>query len=190
MGKTDASRFKSSQKAKLTLLLAFSFQSQNTMCKVDRVITALFNINSHFPPMNRKITRFYFWKHADDFKTPHLKTVQKITMHCHSLTNIIADRLLLCKNPVVIWLIERQARLNPRNPAYFPRAKHSSVTTDPFAAGTLSGKWTSILGSYSPITPMKCKHKYLFTSTYFHYSWLTSHMTLCYGTNNSIVKQT
>ena len=38
---------------------------------------------------------------------------------------------------------------------YFPRAKHSSFTTDPFAAGTVSAKCTSILGSYSPIAPMK-----------------------------------
>lgn len=38
---------------------------------------------------------------------------------------------------------------------YFPRAKHSSFTADSFAAGTDSGKWTSILGSYSPITPTK-----------------------------------
>lgn len=38
---------------------------------------------------------------------------------------------------------------------YFPRAKHSSFTSDSFAAGTDSGKWTSILGSYSPMTPTR-----------------------------------
>lgn len=36
---------------------------------------------------------------------------------------------------------------------YLPRAKHSRVTIDPLAAGTVSGKWTSILGSYSPMAP-------------------------------------
>lgn len=38
-------------------------------------------------------------------------------------------------------------------PAYFPRAKHSSFTVDPLATWTNSGNWTSIFGSYSPITP-------------------------------------
>lgn len=47
-------------------------------------------------------------------------------------------------------------KLKTRLP-YFPRAKHSSFTTDSFAAGTESGKCTSILGSYSPITPKKGK---------------------------------
>ncbi len=42
-----------------------------------------------------------------------------------------------------------------RNHTYFPKAKHSSVTTDPFAAGTMSEKLTSIFGSYSPIMPIK-----------------------------------
>lgn len=37
--------------------------------------------------------------------------------------------------------------------AYFPRAKHSSFTVDPLATWTNSGNWTSIFGSYSPITP-------------------------------------
>lgn len=37
--------------------------------------------------------------------------------------------------------------------AYFPRAKHSSFTVDPLATWTNSRNWTSIFGSYSPITP-------------------------------------
>lgn len=46
---------------------------------------------------------------------------------------------------------------------YFPRAKHSSLTVAPLAASTDVGKCTSILGSYSPMTPAKfkteeCKH--------------------------------
>lgn len=39
--------------------------------------------------------------------------------------------------------------------AYFPRAKHSSFTVDPLAMWTNSGNWTSIFGSYSPITPRR-----------------------------------
>lgn len=38
---------------------------------------------------------------------------------------------------------------------YFPRAKHSSFTDESFAACIVSGKRTSIFGSYSPITPVK-----------------------------------
>lgn len=60
------------------------------------------------------------------------------------------------------------------NSAYFPRAKHSRVTVDPFAAGTLSGKLTSIFGSYSPITPTKSKCKNLSLSFFMHhklYDW-------------------
>lgn len=41
---------------------------------------------------------------------------------------------------------------------YFPRAKHSRRTVTPLAANSLWGKCTSILGSYSPITPEKKKH--------------------------------
>lgn len=40
---------------------------------------------------------------------------------------------------------------------YFPSAKHSSLTVEPFATGTISGNWTSIFGSYSPITPGEWK---------------------------------
>lgn len=36
---------------------------------------------------------------------------------------------------------------------YFPSAKHSSFTVELLATGTTSGNWTSIFGSYSPITP-------------------------------------
>lgn len=54
-----------------------------------------------------------------------------------------------------------------RNPAYFPRAKHSSVTVDPLAAETLSGKLTSIFGSYSPITPMESRHENLLSLQLF-----------------------
>lgn len=35
---------------------------------------------------------------------------------------------------------------------YFPKAKHSSFTDDPLETWRVSGKWTSIFGSYSPIT--------------------------------------
>ena len=35
-----------------------------------------------------------------------------------------------------------------------PRAKHSSLAVAPLAVGTVSGNCTSILGSYSPITPV------------------------------------
>lgn len=42
---------------------------------------------------------------------------------------------------------------------YFPKAKHSSLTSDSLAAGTISGKWTSILGSYSPMTPARHERK-------------------------------
>lgn len=40
-----------------------------------------------------------------------------------------------------------------RGCTYFPRAKHSSLTVTPLAASTDVGKCTSILGSYSPMTP-------------------------------------
>ena len=55
---------------------------------------------------------------------------------------------------------------------YFPRAKHSSFTADSFAAGTESGKWTSILGSYSPITPARGRQE----MTSFSHRWLTAHI--------------
>lgn len=64
---------------------------------------------------------------------------------------------LLYKNPGELCLECKSAEdwnHASRNSAYFPRAKHSSVTVDPLAASTLSGKLTSIFGSYSPITPM------------------------------------
>lgn len=35
---------------------------------------------------------------------------------------------------------------------YFPKAKHSSLTDDPLETWRVSGNWTSIFGSYSPIT--------------------------------------
>lgn len=35
---------------------------------------------------------------------------------------------------------------------HFPKAKHSSFTEEPLETGRVSGKRTSILGSYSPIT--------------------------------------
>lgn len=41
-----------------------------------------------------------------------------------------------------------------RGSTYFPRAKHSSLAVAPLAVGTVSGNCTSILGSYSPITPV------------------------------------
>lgn len=74
-----------------------------------------------------------------------------------------------------------------RNPAYFPRAKHSSVTVDPFAAGTLSGKLTSIFGSYSPITPMKNMHKNLLSPPLF---MAYKQYNLHGGPNNGAVKLT
>lgn len=40
---------------------------------------------------------------------------------------------------------------------YFPRAKHSSLAVAPLAVETVSGNCTSILGSYSPITPVNRK---------------------------------
>lgn len=40
---------------------------------------------------------------------------------------------------------------------YFPRAKHSSLAVAPLAVETVSGNCTSILGSYSPITPANRK---------------------------------
>lgn len=42
---------------------------------------------------------------------------------------------------------------------YFPRAKHSSFTVEPLATWTNSGNWTSIFGSYSPITPERKMQK-------------------------------
>ena len=51
----------------------------------------------------------------------------------------------LAASPNVKWLNSR--------PTYFPRAKHSSLTVSPLAARTDGGKCTSILGSYSPMTP-------------------------------------
>lgn len=45
---------------------------------------------------------------------------------------------------------------------YFPSAKHSSFTVEPLAAGSVSGNWTSILGSYSPITPVEDNWKRYF----------------------------
>lgn len=45
---------------------------------------------------------------------------------------------------------------------YLPSAKHSILTVDPLAAVTVYGKWTSIFGSYSPITPGK--QRKIFTS--------------------------
>lgn len=48
---------------------------------------------------------------------------------------------------------KRTRTTSRRASAYFPRAKHSSLTVEPLATWTNSGNWTSILGSYSPITP-------------------------------------
>lgn len=113
-----------------------------------------------------------------------------ITAWCHTLWNIIATVTLRYRNPEVPhpeWKTGEDWKHASRNPAYFPRAKHSSVTVDPFAAGTLSGKLTSIFGSYSPITPMKSKHKNLLSPplfmTYTQYG-------LHYGPNNSTAKLT
>ena len=107
-----------------------------------------------------------------------------------TLRNIIATVSLLYRNPQaprLEWKTAEDWKHASRNPAYFPRAKHSSVTVDPFAAGTLSGKLTSIFGSYSPITPMKSKHKNLLSPplfmTYKQYG-------LHYGPNNCSVKLT
>lgn len=44
-----------------------------------------------------------------------------------------------------------------RTGTYFPRAKHSSLAVPPLAVETVSGNCTSILGSYSPITPANRK---------------------------------
>lgn len=48
---------------------------------------------------------------------------------------------------------KKKRELFPSKWAYFPRAKHSSFTVEPLATWTNSGNWTSIFGSYSPITP-------------------------------------
>lgn len=45
--------------------------------------------------------------------------------------------------------------VNKKQESYFPRAKHSSLTDEPFAAYVVSGKRASIFGSYSPITPVE-----------------------------------
>lgn len=45
-------------------------------------------------------------------------------------------------------------RSQGRGGTYLPRAKHSSLAVAPLAVGTVSGNCTSILGSYSPMTPV------------------------------------
>lgn len=45
--------------------------------------------------------------------------------------------------------------INKEQESYFPRAKHSSLADEPFAAYVVSGKRASIFGSYSPITPVE-----------------------------------
>lgn len=123
-------------------------------------------------------------------KKPSHIIFRPIIAWCDTIRNIIATVTLLYRNPEaprLKWKTAEDWKHASRNPAYFPRAKHSSVTVDPFAAGTLSGKLTSIFGSYSPITPMKSMHKNLLSPplfmTYKQYG-------LHYGPNNSTVKLT
>lgn len=127
---------------------------------------------------------------SDNKKKPSHIIFRPIIAWCHTIRNIIATVTLLYRNPEaprLKWKTAEDWKHASRNPAYFPRAKHSSVTVDPFAAGTLSGKLTSIFGSYSPITPMKSMHKNLLSPplfmTYKQYG-------LHYGPNNSTVKLT
>lgn len=64
---------------------------------------------------------------------------------------------------LLLWTVQRNFLYLPeleggqweeRNQDLLPSAKHSSFTVVPFAVGTISGNWTSIFGSYSPITPV------------------------------------
>lgn len=58
-----------------------------------------------------------------------------------------------------MWLFSAYALIKTVQ-TYFPKAKHSSFTDDPLATETMSENWTSILGSYSPITAVKMKQDY------------------------------
>ena len=67
-----------------------------------------------------------------------------------SLFVVIGDVWPLHKFHIAIWGVELQ-RVNVPD-TYFPKAKHSSFTEDPLETCRASGNWTSIFGSYSPIT--------------------------------------
>lgn len=59
-----------------------------------------------------------------------------------------------CQNPSpLVQVNPKILQFSVRMKTYFPSAKHSSFTVEPLAAARVSGNWTSILGSYSPITP-------------------------------------
>lgn len=59
-----------------------------------------------------------------------------------------------------VWPLRKFAKATRRvelhranvSDTYFPKAKHSSFTDDPLETWRVSGNWTSIFGSYSPIT--------------------------------------
>lgn len=53
---------------------------------------------------------------------------------------MLSDRVLLKVRIAVKEGIGISNYKRVRNDTYFPKAKHSSVTTDPFAAGTMSEK--------------------------------------------------
>lgn len=95
-------------------------------------------------------------------KKPSPIILRLIVAWCDTVRNIIAtaaSRQREPEAPRLEWKTADDWNHASRNPAYFPRAKHSSVTVDPLAAGTLSGKLTSIFGSYSPITPAENTHR-------------------------------
>lgn len=56
---------------------------------------------------------------------------------------------LLNSDSALGWVELHRANVSD---TYFPKAKHSSFTDDPLETWRVSGNWTSIFGSYSPIT--------------------------------------
>lgn len=94
------------------------------------------------------------WEHItqkqsnqDKVKKPQVLQIHILTkkFYCANQREPSFHAVEQCQNP----------HFNKRQKSYFPRAKHSSLTDEPFAAYVVSGKRTSIFGSYSPITPVE-----------------------------------
>lgn len=63
---------------------------------------------------------------------------------------VIQDVWPLPKSDNAVW--GEKLHCDNVSDTYFPKAKHSNFTDDPLETWRVSGNWTSIFGSYSPIT--------------------------------------